>query len=292
MHRITSKFHCHNIAYIWVHNGIAGRAEQSYAIRKMYPLQEDRLEASSQIAVLLKREKAYVACKMRLAKLENRKASEKYHTEQFKFYMEWERITPLLFNGTADVTSIGFLKGIEQVRDGKCYMATMTQLSKYVLAKFNFRKLLENFVLNAKNEGSIFRVLDIGVGKGAQWLNFIKIHRKHFEFSGTALLDCGLVDPRMAARVKFCSSDELVQNFEPASFNLIVSHFGMAYQFKEALESSIVLGKAGCDMFFTGDITNIAAYYRAVENKDARYEVLESIPPNKDFEWFLHIRKK
>lgn len=128
-----------------------------------------------------------------------------------------------------------------------------TQLSEYAAvrgAPASAGKMLdfEKYLLGKISDGKT-RVLDIGIGSGRQWIEFLRENK--LEFSGTAL-EMQQVDVRMREYVKICSAAELHANYPKGNFDVVVSHYGTHGQQLGALDNIMWALKKGGEAIVSG----------------------------------------
>ena len=91
--------------------------------------------------------------------------------------------------------------------------------------------------------GETLRVLDVGVGTGEQWLQFLKDH-PNIELSATSLTRNGL-HPDIAPRTKITTAATLSHHYPEKHFDVVISHFGMHGQEQTGAEQMLHVLKPG-----------------------------------------------
>lgn len=165
-----------------------------------------------------------------------------------------------------------------------------TNLDKYALhglsrKKLSFRDYLIQKIAQASKERQILRVLDIGMGSGEQWLDFLKQYK--IEFFGTATLMSRVV-PALQERVRLCSAGGLYKRFPKDFFDIIVTHWGAHHQEAEAVENAIHLLKPGGEAILTFSGDRVVGLEEAAA-KTGLFEFVEG--SIRDDCNFIHIRK-
>ncbi|MFA6048758.1 MAG: class I SAM-dependent methyltransferase [Candidatus Micrarchaeia archaeon] len=160
---------------------------------------------------------------------------------------------------------------------------------------FDFEEYLLKKAGEAQKRGRKLRVLDIGIGTGKQWIDFLKKHEGKIEFSGTRLHE-GIVDPGMLAlakkgkiTLKPSFAANVHKKFAPGTFDLIVSCHGTHGQEQEALEGITHLLRPGGEAIVSGEKNALPTSDSASHRKF--YEILGQFPPIWGGEWGYHLRK-
>ncbi len=178
-----------------------------------------------------------------------------------------------------------------------------TSLEKYAHPlQINFKELLLKKVKEAERRGKTLRVLEVGIGLGWQWLDFLKEHGHCVELHATSLTK-KIVDPNILKKiqVKACAASALHRKFKPEYFDVIVSHFGTHFDERRGLESMLLVLKPGGEAIVAGidAEANPLAYWEKSHEK--HYKILKQIlpfEPSKENNWersklwAYHIRKK
>ncbi len=140
------------------------------------------------------------------------------------------------------------------------------------------------------------RLLDVGVGTGNQWINFLN-KNPDMEFNGTALAKT-MLHPEIKQKIKITTAANLHNHFEPNTFDTIVSHYGTHGQELEALEDIIYLLKPGGEAVVTGISHNLFEKKLLLNAKKVNENVFDIIHHEKKFDkkkseasWCYHIRK-
>lgn len=113
-----------------------------------------------------------------------------------------------------------------------------------------FRDYLAESARIATEKGEVLRILDIGIGSGAQWIDFL--HDYEAIFHGTAI-SRGLVRPEIKDRVVRSSAANLFRHFTPGFFDIVVSNRGMHMQPNSAIESAMHVLKPGGELVFSSE---------------------------------------
>ncbi|NUN11443.1 class I SAM-dependent methyltransferase [Candidatus Micrarchaeota archaeon] len=119
----------------------------------------------------------------------------------------------------------------------------VTPLTEYAAPITSFENYLTEKIRASKEK---IRVLDIGIGGGSQWKDFVK--ENDFEFWGTALSET--FEPSLKGKVKICRASELHSFFKENYFDVIVSSFGMHDEELVGIENAVYLLKPGREAFF------------------------------------------
>ena len=173
-------------------------------------------------------------------------------------------------------------------RIGKTWGVWNTALMGY--AGIDLDGYLTRRVGETEREGARFRILDVGLGSGWQWKEFLEAH-PGIEFLGIALT-LRQVIPEMRGRVKLCTAGRLERHFPSEYFDLIVSHYGMHFQTIEAFPGIVRLLKPGGEAIACGGSADDGPDVR-FPGHEKQYEVLATREWNaRQPEWFYHIRKR
>ena len=153
----------------------------------------------------------------------------------------------------------------------------------------SFKELLEGKCAEAAREGRKLRVLDVGVGSGAQWKRFLAKHPE-MDWHGTALSRKYVV-PSLRGKVVYSTARTLHRKFEPSSFDVIVSNYGIHSQAASAVENVHWLLKPGGEAILT---TNIGWSAEKVftGNLNPFFEVLGRSPRHSQPAYGIHLRKR
>ncbi|MEK6924482.1 MAG: class I SAM-dependent methyltransferase [Candidatus Micrarchaeota archaeon] len=128
----------------------------------------------------------------------------------------------------------------------KTYSFYRTPLEDYFKTRgmrFNFKQSLHAKAHAAAKRGETLRVLDVGVGTGEQWLQFLKDH-PNIELSATSLTRNGL-HPDIAPRTKITTAATLSHHYPEKHFDVVISHFGMHGQEQTGAEQMLHVLKPG-----------------------------------------------
>jgi SAM-dependent methyltransferase len=150
---------------------------------------------------------------------------------------------------------------------------------------FEMTSYLEDKADQASVNGQTLQVLDIGIGSGNQWIDFLQKHP--IDLHGTAL-SLRHVNPLLSGKVKRSLVINLHSHFKPGSFDVIVSHFGMHQQEKEALEQIIHLLKPGGEAIVQGELGDNPVS----DSHSAYYKILYAKQSTITGAWRYHIIKK
>lgn len=135
------------------------------------------------------------------------------------------------------------------------------------------------------------KVLDVGIGTGTQWVDFLKKHSlklgEDIEIHGSGLSRI-LIPDLLKSKVKVCTADNLRKRFKRNTYDVVISHMGTHFQEHEALEDALYVTKRGGEIIVSGEIKERMP---KVTNKkgEKHYEVLSKVTGGL---WGYHLRKK
>ena len=168
--------------------------------------------------------------------------------------------------------------------------------------RFNFREYLAGKLLDARKEGRVLRVLDVGVGTGRQWADIASQNKGVLDLSFTVYGNLDAVRPYFRDRAFACPASNLASAFPLGSFDIIVTHYGAHYQLTELIIGAHSLLAPGGEAVLSGMKESkwvrtrkgkVWAYEHVLANC-AEYALLAVDPPpyeNKQLHWFLHLKK-
>ncbi len=205
-------------------------------------------------------------------------------------------------NGEREKIQVGQIRRyVSKEKEGSRWKQIDTPLKEYVyfpgkgVPKFNFEEFLLKKINAAEKRGEKLRVLDVGIGTGRQWADFLEKHGHRFEFVGTVIYK-HYIHPKMeavlrAGKAKIIPSTaaNLHNKFLPNYFDLAVSNFGTHYQEKEALESLVHVLKPGGEAMVSGGSTlqpPTSEKHGDVYRLITEFRIAK--PPNY---WRYHLRK-
>jgi len=179
--------------------------------------------------------------------------------------------------------------------DGTPWPVWETPLKNYAgelsSGHLDFEEYLHKKCSEAEMRGETLRVLDIGMGSGRQWLDFLKTHK--VEFFGTALA-MTTVNPLLRKRTKLCTAAGLHKKFAANFFDVVVTHCGARDQELEAIENAVYVLKKGGEAAFVfqrfvfQDIVRMKVRIAAILG--GRFELVDDTEKNGKGH-LLHIRK-
>ncbi len=155
-----------------------------------------------------------------------------------------------------------------------------------------FEEHLRREIEKSERDGRKLHVLEIGVGTGRQWAEFLKKHGNDFKFHATALTR-EFLHPSFTAlvpkeRITLVNAASIYKKFKPGYFDLVLSHMGTHYQEKEALEAILHVLKPGGEAMVT--VSEFAKIPVQTGEHAKHYETLDVLPSETGY--FYHIRKK
>ena len=150
---------------------------------------------------------------------------------------------------------------------------------------FSFEKHLVGKCAEAAREGRKLRVLDVGVGSGAQWEAFLARHPQ-LDWHGTSP-SRKLVVPSLRDKVIFSTARSLHRKFPPSGFDIVVSSLGVHFQEASAIENAHWLLKPGGEAFIALD-SNFTGLWRILDRLHPFFDVLDFSSYNNS----MRLRKK
>ena len=134
----------------------------------------------------------------------------------------------------------------------KRYKDMDTALGEYCfpLIGFDLPSHLSELAQKAARQGRKLRILDVGVGNGKQWLEFLEKYGSVVEFHAIALNDI-YVEPALRGSLTLCAAAGMAHEFPEGYFDVIVSRSGRHLQGMAGLVAAERLLKAGGDMIIT-----------------------------------------
>ena len=164
-------------------------------------------------------------------------------------------------------------------------MAYRTPIKDYAV-RINLSKILKEKIKRLK-PGEKLRVLDVGMGDGSQWGEFLldpKIREK-IELHATTLKKIGLTPTGLEGRVKTITAALLHRRFQPNYFDVVVSHYGMHRQEFAGVESVHHILKPGGEAILTFEKSTLTGihsnrwidfkapkFYKIIKEKKNRYK--------------------
>ncbi|VVB66459.1 Uncharacterised protein [Candidatus Gugararchaeum adminiculabundum] len=158
---------------------------------------------------------------------------------------------------------------------------------KFNGSRLKFKDFLLAKIAEAEAKGEVLKVLDLGIGTGEQWIEFLKENEGRIEFYGTALTMHSF-HPELIGKVTLCSAAELNEIFHEGFFDLVVSHIGIYYQEAEAIENILHVLRPGGEAVITGMTAANPPDLLRPENHQQFYEII-SMEGNGH--WTFHLRK-
>lgn len=113
----------------------------------------------------------------------------------------------------------------------------------------NFERLLQMKVFRAREATEKLRILDVGVGSGRQWLDFLG-KNPEVDFHATSLSKMPVVD-ELKDRTVVSLARNIHNKFEAGTFDVIVCHFGAHHHEKGLIECAHHLLKSGGVLYLT-----------------------------------------
>ena len=157
-----------------------------------------------------------------------------------------------------------------------------TSLETYALPlPVNFEVFLREEAKKAGESGRLLKVLDVGIGTGKQWVDFL--NENLLEWWGTSLT--GKVHAALKGRVINTTAALLHKKFQPDSLDVVVSHFGAHGQNEELIENALHVLRPGGQLILVSD-----GERPKVEPHSKHYQVIGSTVKNIK-EWGIHLRK-
>lgn len=159
------------------------------------------------------------------------------------------------------------------------------------------RAFLTRKLAEAKNTGRKLRVLDVGVGEGRQWIEFLRENQDDIEFHATGLTT-HRVHYFLASKTVACTAAELHEKFPAGYFDVILSNQGTHNQEKSGLENIVYLLAKGGEALVSGTYHALArplpplkelahhAHYEIIKEHDLHDVVKRMLL------WSYHVRKK
>lgn len=142
---------------------------------------------------------------------------------------------------------------MREIMRGKGYIDFGTPLEGYCfpLAGFDLPSHLSGLAEKAAQQGRRLRMLDVGVGPGKQWLEFLAEHAGSVEFHAVALSD-EYVEPALRCSLTICAAAGMAHEFPEGYFDVIVSRSGMHRQAMAGIIAIERLLKPGGEAVITG----------------------------------------
>ncbi len=151
--------------------------------------------------------------------------------------------------------------------------------------RMNFEKYLESKCQDAVAKGGRLKLLDVGIGTGVQWVEFLARHPE-IDFFGTAC-SRGELQEGIRTRVVSCAARDLHDHFSPGFFDLVVTHYGMNCELYEGFENAHHLLRVGGEAVLSG------WNYNLPDLADPRYRrEFELLAYEPTLNWFIHFRKE
>ncbi|MFA5077229.1 MAG: hypothetical protein WC488_02275 [Candidatus Micrarchaeia archaeon] len=144
-----------------------------------------------------------------------------------------------------------------------------------------------------KNSADPLRILDVGVGSGAQWVDFLK--KFNVEFHATAFNPALIDEPAIRNKTVKLAPHELSSLFNRGMFDLVVSYHGTELVEKEALENIMFILKNAGEAIVMGGNGRMPGYWMnepELGTYTKFFRVLGTFKA-RDFsgEWTYHLRK-
>jgi hypothetical protein len=158
----------------------------------------------------------------------------------------------------------------------------------------SFEILLYERLGQAISKREKFRLLDIGVGTGNQWLDFFQLIpepalRRNFELSVTSFARTGVAD-EFQRQLVLTEASGLHKHFEPDYFDMVVAHWGAHCQELIGFENAVYLAKSRGEILFAGDDHQVP--YGIFGNAGEHHEIISTHDAVKSAGWGIYARKK
>lgn len=151
--------------------------------------------------------------------------------------------------------------------------------------------LLEKIKEKRKSGSTIpIKVLDIGIGMGNQWIDFLNSHNlklgRDIEIHGSGFTRSA-AHPVLKNNVKACTADNIHKKFKRNYYNVVVSHYGLHQQQEAGIEDALHVLKPGGDLILSGELS-----MPQVNSREGlkHYEIKHT--NDTIFGWGMHLRKK
>ncbi|MFA6328091.1 MAG: class I SAM-dependent methyltransferase [Candidatus Micrarchaeia archaeon] len=155
----------------------------------------------------------------------------------------------------------------------------------------NVKLLLAKAALEARRDGVPLHVLDIGVGTGKN-IDLAFFEMFGISFDCTSLSRAHDMAPDIARIAKFTQAKDLYLHFPGASYDFVLSHYGVYEQLCPAVENAMFLLKPGGSALFSGGL-DTKAFGKCLSCNTPVYAVKAFDPPVKEKKnhWFIWLQK-
>lgn len=164
-----------------------------------------------------------------------------------------------------------------------------TPLKKYSLAA-DFEKYLTIQANRARKEGRKIRVLDVGIGSGRQWVEFMKLHGNVVELHATGLDEVPING--LPVNFKRVTADLLHRKFQEGYFDVVVAYFGIHGQGHAAIENILHLLTPGG----VGFVTSTKAFGEGIPTVNKAFKQIATLhartPVRTNSTWSIKFRKR
>jgi SAM-dependent methyltransferase len=155
----------------------------------------------------------------------------------------------------------------------------------------NVKELLAQAALSSGGNHEPIRVLDIGVGTGKN-IDLAFFEMLNIKFDCTSLAMAGDMAPGISRIVTLAQANDLHLKFAPASYDFVLSHYGVHKQLCPAIENIMFLLKPGGEALLSGDY-DTSAFKKCTDCRNPIYTIKAFDPPVKEKggHWFLWLQK-